>query len=134
MEESESSKKEPSITFPLMKIGTTHVNVEREKVSKKTHNESLITRLTGFRFQMVVMINKNEDQLMSLGDRDSYYENFETTNLTKGKKGKTEYTYSNDLPPSFKNRTENTHNGAVVGQKKLIANSFFHLLFTHRKW
>ena len=61
---------------------------------------------------------------MSLGDRDSYYENFETTNLTKGKKGKTEYTYSNDMPASFKNRTENTHNGVVVGQKKLIANSY----------
>ena len=33
MEESDSSRKEPSITFPSMKTDTTHVNKEREKVS-----------------------------------------------------------------------------------------------------
>lgn len=73
-----------------MKLGTNYVNVEREKVSKKTHNENLMTRLTGSRFEMVIMINKNGDQLMYLRDKDSYYEDFETTNLPKGKEGKTE--------------------------------------------
>ena len=33
MEESDSRRNEPSITFPPMKTGTTHVNGEREKVS-----------------------------------------------------------------------------------------------------
>ena len=33
MEKSDSSMKEPSITFPPMKKRTTHVNEEREKVS-----------------------------------------------------------------------------------------------------
>ena len=33
MKELDSSRKEPSITFPPMKTGTTHVNEEREKVS-----------------------------------------------------------------------------------------------------
>ena len=32
MEESHSSRKEPSITVSLMETGTTHVNEEREKV------------------------------------------------------------------------------------------------------
>ena len=56
MEESESSRKESSITFPPMKTGTNRVNEEREKVStvnsssnaelgyskKTTQNEDLI--------------------------------------------------------------------------------------------
>ena len=33
MEESDSSRKESSITFPPMKTGTNRVNEEREKVS-----------------------------------------------------------------------------------------------------
>ena len=33
MEESDSRRNEPSITFPPMKTGPTHVNGEREKVS-----------------------------------------------------------------------------------------------------
>ena len=73
-----------------MKLGTNYVNVEREKVLKKTHNENLMTRLTGSSFEMVIMINKNGDQLMYLRDKDSYYEDFETTNLPKEKEGKTE--------------------------------------------
>ena len=32
---------------------------------------------------MINLINKNGDQSMSLGDRDSYYEDFETNNLPK---------------------------------------------------
>ena len=34
---------------------------------------------------MITLINKNEDQPMSLGDRDSYYKD---NNLQKGEKGK----------------------------------------------
>ena len=30
---------------------------------------------------MITMINKNEDQLVSLGDRESYYEKSYTTDL-----------------------------------------------------
>ena len=93
IEESDSSRKEPSITFPLKK-GTVHVNEEREKVSpvnsssnaepgysKKPQNEDLInsisalinTRLTEFRSEIITLINKNGDHPMSLGDRGSYY-------------------------------------------------------------
>ena len=68
------------------------------------------------------MINKNGDQPMSLGDRDFYYEDFETNNLPKGEKGKTGDTHSDDLAELFKNSTEN-NNGAVVGQKRLITNN-----------
>ena len=49
-----------------------------------------MTRLTGSSFEMVIMINKNGYQLMYLRDKDSYYEDFETTNLPKEKEGKTE--------------------------------------------
>ena len=73
MEESDSSRKEPSITLPPLKIGTISVNEEREKVSpvssssnaepgysKKTQNEDLInsisalinTRLAEFRSEI----------------------------------------------------------------------------------
>ena len=88
-----------------MKTGTVHVKEEREKVSQvnsssnaepgyseKLHNEDLIysispltnTRLTEFRSEMITLINKNGDQPMSLGDRDSYYEDFEK--ITQSKK------------------------------------------------
>ena len=39
---------------------------------------------------MITFINKNGDQSMSLGDRDSYYEDFETNNFSKQKKAKQE--------------------------------------------
>ena len=65
------------------------------------------TRLTEFRSDMITLIIKTGDQPMSLGDRDSYYEDFETNNLSKGQKGKTGDTNSNDLSALFKNSTEN---------------------------
>ena len=141
MEELDSSRKEPSITFPPMKTGTTHVNEEREKVSpinsssnaepgysKKPQNEDLInsvsalinTRLTEFRSEMITLINKNGDQPMSLGDRVSYYEDFEANNLPKGEKGKTGDTQSDDVSALFKDIAENNNNGAVVSQKRPI--------------
>ena len=144
MEELDSSRKEPSITFPPMKAGTTHVNEEREKVSpvnsssnaepgysKKPQNEDLInsisalinTRLTEFRSEMITLINKNGDQPMSIGDRDSYYEDFEANNLPQGEKGKTGDTQSDDLSALFKDSAENNNNGAVVGQKRPITNN-----------
>ena len=36
------------------------------------------TRLTEFRSEIITMINKNGDQLMSLEDKGSYYKDFET--------------------------------------------------------
>ena len=45
---------------------------------------------------MMTIIN-NGDQTVSLGDRDSYYKDFETNNLPKGEKGKTGHTHSDDL-------------------------------------
>ena len=60
---------------------------------------------------------------MSLGDRDSYYEDFETNDLPKGEKGKTGDTDSDDLSALFKNSAENNNNGAVVGQKRHITNN-----------
>ena len=144
MEESDSSWKEPSITFPTMKTGTSHINKEWEKVSpidwssnaepgywEKTQNKDLInsisalinTRLTEFRSEMITLINKNWDQPMSLGDRDSYYEEFETNNLPKVEKGKTGDTHSDDLSTLFKNSAENNNNGAVVGQERPITNN-----------
>ena len=78
---------------------------------------------------MINLINKNRDQPMSLGDRDSYYEDFATNNLPKGEKGKTGYTHSDDLPALFKDNNnngkcaENNNNGAVVGQKRPITNN-----------
>ena len=83
-----------------MKTGTIHVNEEREKVSpvnsssnvepdsskKKIQNKGVINsifalinkRLAEFRSEMITLINKNGDQPISLGDKDSYYEDFET--------------------------------------------------------
>ena len=64
------------------------------------------------------MINKNGDQSVSLGDRDSYSE---TNNLPKGEKVKTGDTHSNDMSALLKNSTDNINiNGPVVGQKKPI--------------
>ena len=144
MEELDSSRKEPRITFPPMKTGTTHVIEEREKVSpvnsssngepgysEKPQNEDLInsvsalinTRLTEFRSEMITLINKNGNQPMSLGDWDSYYEDFEANNLPKGEKGKTGDTKSDDLSALFKDSAENNNNGAVVGQKRPITNN-----------
>ena len=51
---------------------------------------------------------------MSLGDNDSYYEDFETNNLPKVEKGKTGDTHSDELSVLFKNSAEN-NNGAAVG-------------------
>ena len=144
IEELDSSRKEPSITFPPMKAGIVHVKEEREKVSPvssysnaepgysiKTQNEDLInsisalinTRLNDFRSEMFTLINKNGDQPMSLGDRDSYYEDFEANNLPKGEKGKTGDTQSDELSALFKDSAENHNNGAVVGLKRPITNN-----------
>ena len=60
---------------------------------------------------------------MSLGDRDSYYEDFETSNLPKAEKDKTGDTHSDDLSALFKNSAENNNNGAAVGQKRPITNN-----------
>ena len=88
-----------------MKTRAIYVNEEREKVSpvnsssnaepgysKEPQNEDLTdsisvlisTKLTEFRSQMTTLINKTGDQPMSLGDRDSYYEDFEK--ITQSKK------------------------------------------------
>ena len=123
---------------------TTHVNEEREKVSpansssnvepgysKKSQNEDLInsisalinTRLKEFRFEMIPLINKNGIQPMSVGDRDSYDEDFETNNLPKADKEKTGDTCSHNLSALVKNSAENNNNdGEVVGHKRPITN------------
>ena len=72
---------------------------------------------------MITLINKNGDQTMSLGDRNSYYEYFEINNLPKGEKDKIEDTHSDDLSALFKDSAENNNNGAVVGQKRFIRNN-----------
>ena len=145
MEESDCSRKESSITpAPPMKTGTTHVNEEREKVSpviscsnaepgysKKSQNEDLInsisalinTRLKEFRSEMITLINKNGIQPMSVGDRDSYDEDFETNNLPKADKEKTGDTCSHNLSALVKNSAENNNNdGEVAGHKRPITN------------
>ena len=100
--------------------------------SKKNQNEGLVnsisalinTRLKEFKSKMINMINKNVDQPMSLGDRGSYYESFETNNVSKREKDKTGDTHFYDLPTLFKNCTENNdNNGLVVVQKRPITNS-----------
>ena len=60
---------------------------------------------------------------MFLGDRDSYYEDFEANNSSKTEKGKTGDTHSDDLSALFKNSAENNNNGALVGQKRSITNN-----------
>ena len=64
---------------------------------------------------MITLMYKNGDQPMPLGDRNSYYEDFEANNLSKAEKGKT---HSHDMSALFKNSAENNNNGAVVGQKR----------------
>ena len=49
------------------------------------------------------------------GDRDSYYEYFETNNLPKGEKCKTGNTHSDYWFALLKNSTENNNNDPVVG-------------------
>ena len=129
--------KESNITFPLMKTGTANVNEEREKVApvnsssnvelgylRNSQNKDLIdsistltnTRLREFRDEMITMINKMEIKcVLSAGDRDSYYEYFETNNLPKGEKCKTGNTHSNYWFALLKNSTENNNNDPVVG-------------------
>ena len=60
---------------------------------------------------------------MSVGIRDSYYEDFATDNLPNGEKGKTGDTHSDNLSSLFKNSVENNNNGAVVGSKRPITNN-----------
>ena len=72
---------------------------------------------------MITLINKNGDQPTSLRDRDSYYEDFETNNLTEAEKDKTGDTRSDDLSAFLKKSTENNSNGAVIAQKRLITNN-----------
>ena len=43
---------------------------------------------------------------MSLGDRNSYYEDFQTNGLPKGEKDKTGDTYCDDLSALLKNSTD----------------------------
>ena len=72
---------------------------------------------------MITLINKIGDQPMSVGIRDSYYEDFATDNLPKGEKSKTGDTHSDNLSSLFKNSAENNNNGAVVGSKRPITNN-----------
>ena len=51
---------------------------------------------------MITLINKNGDQPMSLGDRGSYFENFESNNLPRAEKGKAGDTHSDYLSALFK--------------------------------
>ena len=67
---------------------------------------------------MITKLNKDRDHPMSLGDRDSYYKDFDTNNLLKGEKDKTGDTHSDDLSALFKNSTENNNNGPVVSRKE----------------
>ena len=55
---------------------------------------------------MITMINKNEDQLVSLGDRENY-EKSDTTDLQKADKSTTRESHSDDLSALLKNRTKN---------------------------
>ena len=68
------------------------------------------------------MINKSGDEPLSSGDSDPYYEDFETNHLSKGEKGKTGDTHSDDLSTLFKNSTENI-NAPLVDQKIPITNN-----------
>ena len=90
MEETECSKKASSISSPPIKLDTNHANKGTDKASainshsvakpgcsKSPDNEDqiififdLITkRLTKIWSEIITMINKNEVQLVSLGDR-----------------------------------------------------------------
>ena len=104
--------------------------------SKISWNEDLInsisavinTKLTEFSSEMITIIYKNGDQPVSLGDMNSYYEDFEINNLPKREKGKSGDTHSDDLSALFKNGTNNNNNnnnnnGPAVGQKRPITNN-----------
>ena len=52
---------------------------------------------------------------MSLGDRNSYYNDFKTNNLLKGEKGKKQDTHSDDLSALHKYSAENNNNETVAG-------------------
>ena len=52
------------------------------------------------------MINKNENQLVSLGDRESYYEKSDTTDLQKADKRIARESHSDDLSALLKNRAK----------------------------
>ena len=52
---------------------------------------------------MIILINRNGDQPMPLGEFHSYYEDFETNNLPKGEKGKIGDTHSHDLSAYYLN-------------------------------
>ena len=56
---------------------------------------------------MITMINKNEDQLVSLGDRESYYEKSYTTDLQTADKWTTRESHSDYLSALLKTRTKN---------------------------
>ena len=56
---------------------------------------------------MITMINKNENQLVSLGDRESYYEKSDTTDLQKADKRIARESHSDDLSAMLKNRAKN---------------------------
>ena len=72
--------------------------MQSQAIRKIPQNEDLTdsisvlisTKLTEFRSQMTTLINKNGDQPMSLGDRDSYYEDFKKITYPKQKKAKQE--------------------------------------------
>ena len=64
---------------------------------------------------MITLINKNGDQSMSLGGRDSYYEDFKKNNLLKGKKAKKGDTHSDDLLALLKYSAEKNNNETLVG-------------------
>ena len=51
---------------------------------------------------MITMINKNGDQSVSLTNRESYCEGFETNNFPKGKKCKTGDTHTDELSALLK--------------------------------
>ena len=56
--------------------------LEKKKIQNKGVINSIFAlinkRLAEFRSEMITLINKNGDQPISLGDKDSYYEDFET--------------------------------------------------------
>ena len=73
---------------------------------------------------MITLINQNGDRPTSLGEKDSYHEDFERNNLSKVEKWEIGDTHSDDLSTLFENRAENNNNNrAVVGQKKPITNN-----------
>ena len=64
-----------------------------------------------------------ELNLCLLGDRDSYYKDFDTNNSQKGEKSKSGDFHSDGQSALLKNNTENNNNDPVVGQKRPITNN-----------